>query len=51
MERYVITINRQGSVSIPCKDVWMNEMELVELFDVIAPHSVLPSEPCTRAEC
>lgn len=37
MERYVITINRQGSVSIPCKDVWMNEMELVELFDVIAP--------------
>lgn len=37
MERYVITINRQGSVSIPCKDVWMTEFELVELFDVIAP--------------
>lgn len=37
MERYVITINRQGSVSIPCKDVWMTEIELVELFDVIVP--------------
>lgn len=37
MERHVITINRQGSVSIPCKDVWMSEMELVELFDVVAP--------------
>ena len=24
-------------MSIPCKDVWMSEIELVELFDVIAP--------------
>ena len=24
-------------MSIPCEDVWMNEMELVRLFDVIAP--------------
>ena len=37
MQRHVITISRQGSVSIPCKDVWMSEIELVELFDVIAP--------------
>lgn len=37
MERRIITIDRQGSVSIPCQDVWMNEIELVELFDVIVP--------------
>ena len=37
MQRHVITISRQGSVSIPCEDVWMNEMELVRLFDVIVP--------------
>lgn len=37
MERCVITIDKQGSVSFSCKNVWMNEMELVELFDVIAP--------------
>ena len=24
-------------MSIPCEDVWMNEIELVRLFDVIAP--------------
>lgn len=30
-------MDKQGKVHIPCADVWMSEMELVELFDVIAP--------------
>ncbi len=37
MERTVITISENGSVSIPSSDVWMSEPELVELFGVIAP--------------
>ena len=37
MERTIITINESGDVSIPDGDVWMSEMELVELFGVIAP--------------
>ena len=37
MERAIITISENGRVSIPSNNVWMSEMELVELFGVIAP--------------
>ncbi len=37
MERAIITISEGGSVNIPNENVWMSEMELVELFVVIAP--------------
>ena len=37
MERAIITINENGKVNIPSNSVWMAEMELVELFGVIAP--------------
>ena len=37
MERAIITINESGYVNIPDGDVWMPEMELVELFGVAAP--------------
>ncbi len=36
MERAIITINENGKVNIPSNSVWMAEMELVELFGVIA---------------
>ena len=37
MERAIITISESGIVNIPSGSVWMSEMELVELFGVIAP--------------
>ena len=37
MERTIITISESGRVNIPSGNVWMSEMELVELFGVIAP--------------
>ena len=37
MERSIITINKSGNVNIPSGNVWMSEMELVDLFGVIAP--------------
>ena len=37
MERAIITISESGSANIPSSNVWMSEMELVELFGVIAP--------------
>ena len=40
MERDIITITECGTVilpDVPNKSVWMSEMELVELFGVIAP--------------
>ena len=37
MERAIITINEYGKVNIPSGNVWISEMELVELFGVIAP--------------
>ena len=37
MERVIITISESGRVNIPSNGVWMSEMELVELFGVIAP--------------
>ena len=37
MKRAIITISESGRVNIPSGDVWMSEMELVELFGVIAP--------------
>lgn len=42
-----------GRIAVPsdAANVWMNEMELVRLFDVIAPTLRAPSEPCTKAEC
>lgn len=36
MERTIITINESGCVNIPNGNVWMSEMELMELFWVIA---------------
>ena len=37
MERAIITISENGKVNIPCGNVWMSEMELVELFGILAP--------------
>ena len=37
MERAIITISENGRVNIPSVNVWMSEMELVELFGVITP--------------
>lgn len=37
MERAIITISENEKVNIPSGNVWMSEMELVELFGVIAP--------------
>ena len=37
MDRAIITICENGRVNIPNGYVWMSEMELVELFGVIAP--------------
>lgn len=39
MERTTITMDGCGRVAVPsdATNVWMNEMELVALFDVIAP--------------
>ena len=37
MERAIITISENGKVNIPSGNVWMSEMELVELFGVISP--------------
>ncbi len=37
MERAIITISESGIVGIPHGNVWMSEMELVELFGVVAP--------------
>lgn len=37
MQRVIITITESGIVNIPSDNVWMSEMELVELFGVIAP--------------
>ncbi|MBE6310670.1 MAG: hypothetical protein E7080_06415 [Bacteroidales bacterium] len=37
MQRAIITITESGIVNIPSDNVWMSEMELVELFGVIAP--------------
>ena len=37
MKRAIVTISENGRVSIPSGNVWMSEMELVELFGVVAP--------------
>jgi len=37
MERAIITISENGRVNIPRGNVWMSEMELVELLGVIVP--------------
>ena len=37
MERAIITISESGRVNMPSGNVWMSEIELVELFGVIAP--------------
>ena len=36
MKRAIVTISESGMVNIPSGNVWMSEMELVELFEVIA---------------
>lgn len=40
----------RGAVPSDTASVWMSEMELMELFDVIAPTLRAASEPYTRAE-
>ena len=37
MKRTIISISESGKVNIPNNNVWMAEMELTELFGVIAP--------------
>ena len=37
MERAIITISENDRVNIPSGNVWMSEMELVELLGVIVP--------------
>lgn len=37
MERAVITMNEHGAVFVPDGEIWMSEMELTDLFGVIAP--------------
>ena len=37
MERAIITISNNGKVNIPSGNIWMSEMELVELFGVTSP--------------
>ena len=37
MKRTIITICESGKVNIPSGNIWVSEMELVELFGVIAP--------------
>jgi hypothetical protein len=37
MERGIITMNECGAVTIPSGEIWMSEMELTDLFGVIAP--------------
>lgn len=37
MERGIITMNEHGIVSIPNGEIWMSEMELADMFGVIAP--------------
>ncbi len=37
MERIIIIISENDTVSIPSAEIWMSEMELVELFGVVAP--------------
>lgn len=37
IERGIITMNEHGIVSIPNGEIWMSEMELADLFGVIAP--------------
>ncbi len=52
MKRTTITMDGCGRVSVPsdAANVWMSEMELVTLFDVIAPPPVPPSSKrCSHA--
>lgn len=53
MKRATITMDGSGRVAVPSDiaNVWMSEMELVTLFDVIAPTLRPLSEPCIGAEC
>ena len=37
MKLAIITISDDGKVNIPSGNIWMSEMELVELFGVISP--------------
>lgn len=37
MERAAITMDEYGTVSVPNGDIWMSEMDLTDLFGVIAP--------------
>ena len=60
MERAIITISENGKVNIPSGNVWMSEMELVELFEVMtstlrsaikAIYKSGPLSPATTQRC
>ncbi len=50
MERSIITISESGRVNIPSSNIWMSEMELEELFGVVAPTLRTASKLYTRVE-
>ena len=50
MERAIITISENGRVNISSGNIWMSEMELVELFGVIPRHSELPQKQYIRVK-
>lgn len=38
MKRKIVTIDEDGRLTVPANtDIWMSELEMVNLFDVIAP--------------
>lgn len=37
MKRAIVIISESGRVNIPSGNTWMSELELIELFEVIAP--------------
>ena len=37
MKQAIVTISESGRVNIPSGNIWMSEMELMELFGVLAP--------------
>lgn len=53
MERTTITMDGCGRIAVPsdAANVWMNEMELVRLFDVIAPTLRAAIRAVYKAEC
>ena len=53
MKRTTITLAEYGRVAVPsdAANVWMSEMELVELFDVIVPTLRVAIRAVYKREC